>query len=87
MKNKKSASGYNYIPCFFLLIKSLAYLNFRHFFGSVQGFKGYYLMDTGRIVLVVVLVLVLGGLSSALISNIRFSRTRTRTSTIGTVTG
>jgi hypothetical protein len=31
MKNKKSASGYNYIPCFFLLIKSIEYLNFRHF--------------------------------------------------------
>ncbi len=31
MKNEKSASGYNYIPCFFLLIKSIEYLNFRHF--------------------------------------------------------
>ena len=31
MENKKSASGYNYISCFFLLIKSVEYLNFRHF--------------------------------------------------------
>jgi len=31
MKNNKSASGYNYRPCFFLLIKSIEYLNFRHF--------------------------------------------------------
>jgi hypothetical protein len=31
MQNNKSASGYNYIPCFFLLIKSIEYLNFRHF--------------------------------------------------------
>jgi hypothetical protein len=30
-KNKKSASGYNYIPCFLLLIKSIEFLNFRHF--------------------------------------------------------
>jgi hypothetical protein len=30
MKNKKSASGYNYKP-FFLLIKSIEHLNFRHF--------------------------------------------------------
>jgi len=30
-KNEKSASGYNYIPCFFLLIKSIEFLNFRHF--------------------------------------------------------
>jgi hypothetical protein len=31
MKNKKLASGYNYIPCFFLSIKWTEYLNFRHF--------------------------------------------------------
>jgi hypothetical protein len=31
MKNKKSASGYNCRPCFFLFIKSIEYLNFRHF--------------------------------------------------------
>jgi hypothetical protein len=31
MKNNKSASGYNYIPCFLLLIKSIEFLNFRHF--------------------------------------------------------
>jgi hypothetical protein len=31
MKNKKSASGYNCISGFFLFIKSIEYLNFRHF--------------------------------------------------------
>ena len=32
MKNKKSASGYNYIPCFFLLIKAIVRLRrIRHF--------------------------------------------------------
>jgi hypothetical protein len=33
MKNKKSASGYNYKVCFLFLIKikSIEYLNFRHF--------------------------------------------------------
>jgi hypothetical protein len=31
MKNQKSVSEYKSIVCFFLLIKSVEYLNFRHF--------------------------------------------------------
>jgi hypothetical protein len=31
MKNQKSVSECNSIACFFLLIKSIEYLNFRHF--------------------------------------------------------
>jgi hypothetical protein len=31
MKNQKSVSEFSKISCFFLLIKSIGYLNFRHF--------------------------------------------------------
>jgi len=30
-ENQKSLNEYNRIPCYFLLIKSIEYLNFRHF--------------------------------------------------------
>ncbi|CAB1083407.1 hypothetical protein D1AOALGA4SA_10975 [Olavius algarvensis Delta 1 endosymbiont] len=42
MRRQKSVIKHDYFPCFFLLIKSIEYLNFSHFFKKIAYYTKRY---------------------------------------------